>query len=237
MRRWECFAASTATAPALVRSAGLRAARSVRSTGWALPPPAGKLGPGPRRDGRMGEQAIVEMLQAHRAGDPSALDRLFDALYRELRGVAAQRLMRLRPGATLTPTVLVHEAWLRLSGAATLELRDRGHFLACAARAMRHVLLDAARARGTGKRGGGAVAITLGDHLAAEAPGLDMLDVDRALVELEAVDAELSQLVELRFFSGMTIEEVAALRGVSERTVFRQWQQARAFLQVQLESS
>ena len=184
----------------------------------------------------MGEEAIVDMLHAHCAGDAAALGRLFDALYRDLRTVAAQRLLRLRPGATLTPTALVHEAWLRLCGAEALDLRDRGHFLACAARAMRHVLLDAARARGAGKRGAGALQITLSDSLVAAAPALDMLDVERALVELEAIDAGLSRLVELRFFSGMSVEEVAALHGVSERTVFRQWQQARAFLQVRLEA-
>lgn len=183
---------------------------------------------------RVGEHGITELLQHHRDGDRDALDRVFDALYRDLRGVAAQRLARLRPGGTLTPTALVHEAWMRLAGAHALELRDRGHFFACAARAMRHVLLDAARARGTDKRGGGALPVTLTANLAADAPALDMLDIERALVELEAIDPQLSELVELRFFSGMSVEDVAQLRDVSERTVFRQWQQARAFLQVQL---
>jgi RNA polymerase sigma factor (TIGR02999 family) len=184
----------------------------------------------------MGDQPITELLHAHRAGDSAALDQVFDVLYRELRGVAAQRLARLRPGGTLTPTALVHEAWLRLSGSGSLQLRDRGHFLACAARAMRMVLLDAARSRHAEKRGGGATPITLTGNLAAESAPMEMLDIERALVELEAVDPALCELVELRFFSGMSVEEVAALRGVSERTVFRQWQQARAFLQVQLEA-
>lgn len=186
----------------------------------------------------MDESAITSLLQEHRGGDASAMGRVFEALYAELRGLAAQRVARLRPGGTLTPTALVNEAWLRLVSASSLECNDRGHFLACAARAMRHVLLDAARARGAGKRGSGALAITLTDNLVAAAqplPGLDLLDVERALVALEAVDPALAQLVELRFFSGMSIEEVAVLRGVSARTVFRHWEQARAFLQVQLE--
>lgn len=195
---------------------------------------SGMLRSRPGRMRRVGEHGITELLRHHRDGDPGALDRVFDALYRELRGVAAQRLARLRPGGTLTPTALVHEAWMRLAGAHALELRDRGHFFAVAARAMRHVLLDAARARGTDKRGGGALAVTLTANLAADAPALEMLDIERALVELEAIDPQLSELVELRFFSGMSVEDVAGLRGVSERTVFRQWQQARAFLQVQL---
>lgn len=195
------------------------------------------LRPGPAWTQRVDEHGITEWLQQHREGDPVALGQLFDALYRELRGLASRRVARLRPGGTLTPTALVHEAWIRLDGAKSLPLRDRGHFFACAARAMRHVLLDAARARGTDKRGGAALAVTLTANLAAEAPALEVLDVDRALVELEAVDPQLGELVELRFFSGMSVEDVAELRGVSERTVFRQWQQARAFLQVQLGQS
>ena len=182
----------------------------------------------------MGEHGITELLQHYRDGDPAAFDRVFDLLYRDLRGIAAQRLARLHPGGTLTPTALVHEAWLRLSGAHSLGLRDRGHFFACAARAMRHVLLDAARARGADKRGGGALPVTLTANAAADAPALDILDLERAMVELEAIDPPLCELVELRFFSGMSVEDIAQLRGVSDRTVFRQWQQARAFLQVQL---
>jgi len=195
-----------------------------------------KLAARRRRDRSVGEQGITALLQAHRGGDASALDAVFDMLYRELRGLAAQRLARWRPGATLTPTVLVHEAWLRLAGASALAFNDRGHFLACAARAMRHVLLDAARARGAGKRGSGALAITLTDNIAASTP-LDVLDVERALVELEALDPALGELVELRFFAGLSVEDVAALRGVTARTVYRHWEQARAFLQVQLEDA
>ncbi len=162
------------------------------------------------------------------------MDAVFQTLYRELRGLAAQRVARIRPGATLTPTVLVHEAWLRLNGASALEFNDRGHFLACAARAMRHVLLDAARAHHAGRRGGGSLAITLTENVAASAP-LDVLDVERALVELESVDPALGELVELRYFAGLSVEEIATLRGLTPRTVFRHWEQARAFLQVMLE--
>ena len=201
---------------------------------WALRRRCAKLASTRRRGRSVGEQAITALLQAHRSGDAAALDRVFDALYRDLRGVAAQRLSRLRPGGTLTPTALVHEAWMRLAGAEALDLRDRGHFFACAARAMRHVLLDAARARGADKRGGGALPVTLTENLADDAPALEMLDLERALVELEAIDPKLCELVELRFFSGMSVEDIALLRGLSERTVFRQWQQARALLQVQL---
>ncbi|HSJ95960.1 MAG TPA: ECF-type sigma factor [Myxococcota bacterium] len=184
----------------------------------------------------MDEHAITQLLHAHRDGDAAALGRIFDALYAELRVVARHRLARLPPGATLSPTALVHESWLRLSGNPALDLRDRGHFMACAARAMRHALIDAARAHGADKRGGGALPITLTANLAADAAPLDVLDLERALLELEALDPGLCELVELRFFSGLSVEEVAALRGVTARTVFRQWQQARAFLQVTLEA-
>lgn len=181
----------------------------------------------------MADEDITRLLQAAGNGDRGALDRVFDLLYAELRRIAGQRIGS-QGGATLTPTGLVHEAYLKLARAEALPLENRGHFLACAARAMRQVLGDLARRHFAEKRGGDATRITLHENLAEPGSEIDLLDLERALDALDAVDPALRELAELRYFSGLSVEEVAALRGVTERTVFRQWQQARAFLQVQL---
>lgn len=183
----------------------------------------------------MTDTDITQLLQQCNAGDRSALDRVFDLLYRELRRLAGQRVAQAGGAQTLTPTGLVHEAYLKLARASSLSLENRGHFLACAARAMRLVLTDLARQRGADKRGGEATRVALHENLAESAgPGIDVLDLERALDALDAVDPALRELAELRYFSGLSVEEIAALRGVTDRTVFRQWQQARAFLQLQL---
>lgn len=178
---------------------------------------------------------ITQLLAAAGQGDVEAFDRLVSLVYRELRVIARRQLRRRRPGQTITTTVLVHEAYLRLAdhGAAW---QDRSHFLAVAALAMRHVLVDAARRRAAKKRGGDEVRITfdeLGpgrDEPGADARAVEILAVDRALTALAVLNERLSKLVELRFFAGLTEEEAAQVMGTSERTVRRDWRKARAYL-------
>ncbi len=178
---------------------------------------------------------ITRLLAAAREGDGEAFDRLVALVYQELRAIARRQLRRRRPGQTITTTVLVHEAYLRLAdrGAAW---QDRSHFLAVAALAMRHVLVDAARRRTAKKRGGDEVRITFDaldpapEESGADARAVEILAVDRALTALAALNERLSKLVELRFFAGLTEEEAAEAMGTSERTVRRDWRKARAFL-------
>lgn len=178
---------------------------------------------------------VTRLLAAARQGDGSAMHRLVPLLYDELRARARRELRRRRPGRTLTTTALVHEAYLKLVGR-DADFRDRSHFLAVAALAMRHVLVDAARRRVAKKRGGEEVRITFDElRLGQEEPGtearaVEILAVDRALTSLAALDERLSRLVEMRFFGGLTEEEVAEVMGISERTVRRDWRKARAFL-------
>ncbi len=195
-------------------------------------PAAGGRGAGRR----IGDMDLAELLRRCSAGDEAAYDALFAATYAELR----QRAHRLRaaPGATLSTTALVHETYLKLAGA-ELSLADRAHFFAVAARAMRQVLLNAARDRGAVKRGGGMSPLTLDDGIAelAEQAVPDMLGLDQALVRLATADARLAQVVELHFFAGLSFAEIGELLGVSERTVSRDWRTARALLRLDLDAS
>lgn len=181
----------------------------------------------------MGE--ITELLVRSAGGDPAAMDAVFAHVYPELRRLAQAQIGRGEH--TLTPTALVHEAYLRLLGAASLSLSGRRHFFACAARAMRNILIDHLRAAMADKRGGGKDAITL-DGLAVEAPGLSphLLDLDEALDALDLVSPRQREVVELHFFAGLTYAEIAELHDVSERTVIRDWHRARAFLHTRLDA-
>ena len=174
---------------------------------------------------------ITELLLRARDGDRASLDRVFHALYPELKRIAAARV-----GAhdrTLSPTVLVNELYLRFEGK-SLAVVDRRHFLACAARAMRGLAIDHARAAGADKRGGGLAPVTLTVEIADAASDVDLLALDQALETLGAIDDELRELVELHWFAGLDFVDIAELRGVNERTVRRAWQRARAFLAAQL---
>lgn len=179
---------------------------------------------------------ITGLLAAARQGDGSATRRLMDLVYGELRAMARRQLRHRRPGQTITTTALVHEAYLKLVDQNGVPWQDRSHFFSVAALAMRHILVDAARRRVAKKRGGEDVRITLDelnlrDHGGdAEAHAVEVLAVDRALTALAALNERLSQLVELRFFAGLTEEEAAEVLGTSERTVRRDWRKARAFL-------
>jgi len=178
---------------------------------------------------------ITELLAAARDGDDAKLGLVFEAVYPELRRLASSRA-RAQPGSPVTTTALVHETFLKLTQARGLEMQDRRHFFRCAAKAMRHILVDQLRAAMAGKRGGGVRPITLPANLAAD--GLaEWIDLDRALDELDEIDAGHREIVELRFFAGLTEDEVAELIGCSTRTVQRSWQRARAFLYARLDAA
>jgi RNA polymerase sigma-70 factor (ECF subfamily) len=179
-------------------------------------------------------QSVTGLLQAWASGDQSALDELLPLVYDDLRR-QARRLMRSQPaGHTLQTTALVHEAYLRLVGQSAVEWNGRAHFFGVAAKAMRSILVDHARARGAA--GGSARAITLDDAVGVAGPqaSVDVLALDDALGRLAELDARKSKLVELRYFGGLGIEETAAVLGVSPATVKREWTTARAWLRREL---
>jgi RNA polymerase sigma factor (TIGR02999 family) len=178
---------------------------------------------------------VTRLLLAWRDGSEDAPRELFAVLYQELRRLARAQLRRRGRRDSLATTGLVHEAYLKLADQTRLDLRDRGHFLALAARAMRQIVVDHARRRAAGKRGGAAVLATLDeDAVAAEARADEIVALDAALSRLEALDERLSRIVEMRFFGGLSVEETAQALGLSERTVKRDWQKARAFLYAEL---
>jgi RNA polymerase sigma factor (TIGR02999 family) len=177
---------------------------------------------------------ITALLQEARGGDSDKLAAVFAALYPQLKQLASWRAASLRQGDTLTPTAIVHETYLKLVKSRELALQDRRHFFACAARAMRQLIIDHARAVAAGKRGGGVAPVELRDGEGAGPPPEQWLDLDRALDALDALDPEQRELVELRYFAGLSREEVAELRGCSPRTVERGWARARAFLHARL---
>jgi RNA polymerase sigma factor (TIGR02999 family) len=166
--------------------------------------------------------------------DRSTLDALFSATYEELKRLAAS-VRRSDPLATLSPTALVNEAWMKLAGSPPLGATSRLHFKRIAARAMRQVLVEAARRKRAGKRGGGAAVVTLDEGTQALATGADeLLALNTALDELARVHPRQATLVESRFFGGLDVNETAALLRVSEATVLRDWRAARAWLAQEL---
>jgi len=177
---------------------------------------------------------VSRLLEDARRGDPGAVERLLPLVYAELRQIAGRHMRHERPDHTLQPTALVHEAFLRMVGSATLSAQDRTHFLRTASQAMRRVLVDHARARNAAKRGG-ALHVTLDEAIAGqqESP-VDMLALDDALTRLGAAEPRWAQVVELRFFAGLEVPEVAAALGISPATVKRDWQFARAWLSREL---
>ncbi len=181
---------------------------------------------------------VTRLLAAARAGDTSASGRLFELVYGDLRQLAARHVRGAR-GAGPSPTSLVHEAFLRLARREELPYADRTHFFAVASRAMRQIVIDEARSRSAGKRGGGRAALAL-DDVAVAAPSAasspeELLAIHDALSELEAEAPRLAEVVEWHFFGGLTFPEIAEARGVSERTVLRDWRAARALLHERLE--
>lgn len=177
---------------------------------------------------------VTRVLEAIRAGEESAKAALYTLVYDELRRMAKSRMRR---GAydTLQPTALVHEAFLKLLKGESQVWEDRAHFFGAAAEAMRQILIDRARARTREKRGGGAERVELRDEMAVEhQKAVELLELDLALERLAGVQAELANVVKLRYFAGLTIEEVADVLDVSPRSVDRMWHTARAWLKQQM---
>jgi RNA polymerase sigma factor (TIGR02999 family) len=175
--------------------------------------------------------AITELIERSRGGQPAALDQLVPLVYAELRRIAARYVRHERHGHSLQATALVHEAYMRLLKDQDLSFENRAHLLGIAARSMRQILVEHARARDASKRGGERQRVTLDEAVAAGAPpDVDVLAVDEALGRLAALDAGQARIVELRFFGGLTNEETAEALGVSPATVKRGWAVARAWL-------
>ena len=188
-----------------------------------------------QRVAESGQADITGLLVAWRAGDPEAFDRLFPMVYDELRRIAHRQLGAERPDHTLDTTALVHEAYLKLVDQTRAQLTDRAHFFAVAARAMRRILVDYARRHRALKRGGAAGSVSLsGAALIAEERADTLVALDEALTRLAELDARLSQVVECRFFGGLTEEETAEALAVTARTVRRDWVKAKGWLHREL---
>jgi len=176
---------------------------------------------------------VTRILSAMERGDPKAAEQLLPLVYDELRKLAAARVAAEPPGQTLQPTALVHEAYLRLVGepSDSPEWNGRGHFFAAAAEAMRRILINRARDKGRLKRGGGRKRVDL-DRISdpATASDGDLLDLDDALDRLAAAHPHCAELVKLRFFAGLTLDEAAAALGLARRSADRQWAFAKAWL-------
>ncbi len=185
-----------------------------------------------------GPPPVTELLRSWSAGDAAALDELLPLVEAELRRLARRYMARERLGHTLQATALVNEAFLRLVDTRQMAWQDRAHFLGIAARLMRRVLVDHARARGMQKRGAGGYAVPLEDDMASSpAQDVDLLALDRALEALAARDARKVQVIEMRFFGGMTVEETASALHVSTDTVKRDWRLAKLWLLRQMEGA
>lgn len=181
------------------------------------------------------QETTTRLLNRLGVGDAEAEELLIPLVYAELHRLAEQHMAKQGPRHTLQPTELVNEAWMRIAGQDRLDFSGRDSFYALASRVMRSVLVDHARARNAEKRGGGRRRITLGEHQDQKSGiDIDVLALDEALVRLSEMDAELLELVELRFFGGLTHPEIARLKGVSLRSVERTWRLARAWLHAEL---
>jgi RNA polymerase sigma factor (TIGR02999 family) len=182
---------------------------------------------------------VTRILSAIEQGDPGAAGQLLPLVYNELRKLAAQKLAQEKPGQTLQATALVHEAYLRLVDVGQAQSwNGRGHFFAAAAEAMRRILIDAARSKQAGKHGGGWRRHELLEaELAVDSTGDDLFAVDEALSRLAFREPVIARLVELRVFAGLTLREAAEMLGLSQRTAYRHWAYARAWLRRELDRS
>jgi RNA polymerase sigma factor (TIGR02999 family) len=181
---------------------------------------------------------VTGLLLAWSNGDPAALDTLVPIVHGQLRVLARRYMAAERPGHTLQTNALVNEAYLRMVDLGRVEWRDRAHFFAIAARIMRHILVDMARAKRFRKRGGEMTRVALDESLLpAQAPACDVLGVDAALDALTAIDPRRGKVVELRIFGGLSVEETATALGVSTDTVSRDWKLAKAWLARELANS
>jgi RNA polymerase sigma factor (TIGR02999 family) len=183
-----------------------------------------------------GHGAVTQILQAVEAGDATAAERMLPIVYAELRKLGRSLMARVPPGNTLQPTALVHEAYLRLVGKEDPGWNSRGHFFAAAALAMRRILVEQARRKGRYKHGGGGKRLDADEiDIPVEAPSEDVLALDEALESLRLRDKRKCDVVMLRYFAGLTIEETAKVLNISEPTVKRDWRFARALLHEQLD--
>ena len=184
----------------------------------------------------MPDESLTLTLRAAHAGDREAADRAYAALYPELLKIARSRLRKHRPNTLLDTEALVHESFLRFVQADKLGIDDRKHFFAYAAKTMRNIVIDFARHRLSERHGGAVERVTFDTHvLDSKAIDASVLDVDAALHSLESLDPQLAQVVEMRYFGGYTDLEIASAMGVTDRTVRRHWDKARAFILTQLQ--
>ncbi len=178
---------------------------------------------------------VTRILDAIEKGDSQAADQLLPLVYDELRRIAAYKMAQEAPGHTLQPTALVHEAWLRLVGDGNPKFQGRAHFFGAAAESMRRILVDLARRKRSLKRGGGAERQELHESiLVLSAPPDELLAIDEALGKLETEDPPAAELVKLRYFVGMTMEEAASALGLAPRTAERLWTYAKVWLRREL---
>jgi RNA polymerase sigma factor (TIGR02999 family) len=178
---------------------------------------------------------VTQILNAIEQGDPKATEELLPLVYEELRLLAAQKLTKEPPGQTLQATALVHEAYIRLVGAENQNWDRRGHFFTAAAEAMRRILVENARRKRSSKHGGDRQRISLeAVDFAIEEPSDDLIALDEALTKLYQKDPSVAELVKLRYFAGLTIEQVAQFQGISRRTAVDHWAYARAWLRRQI---
>ena len=181
---------------------------------------------------------VTQLLLAWGQGERAALDELLPLVYEELRRLAHRYMAGERPDHTLQTTALVNEAYLRLIDVRQVRWENRAHFFALSAQLMRRILVEFARARGSGKRGGGIRKVSLDEALIGpEEPGQDLVALDDALTAMAAVDPRQSKVVELRFFGGLTVEETAEALDVSSQTVLRDWRLAKAWLRREIRKS
>jgi RNA polymerase sigma factor (TIGR02999 family) len=182
-----------------------------------------------------GPQNITELLAGYGRGDKEALDQLMPVVYEELRRQAARYLRREQAGHTLQTTALIHEAYVRLIDQRHVQWQNRAHFFGIAAQLMRRILVDHARTKKRVKRGGSDIRVSLGDaNVSVKGQDLDIVALDEALQRLSEIDEQQSRVVELRFFSGLTVEETAEVMGISKATVKRDWSMAKAWLHREL---
>ena len=178
---------------------------------------------------------ISRLLTAWSDGEQQALDQLMPQVYQQLRAMAARQLRDERPNHSLQVTGLVHEAFMKLVQQEGVQWTNRSHFYAVASTAMRRILVDYARRRRAGKRGGGAEEISLDHVQLAVNPAVDLIDLEDCLARLEELDPQQAKVVELRYFAGCTLEEVAEVLQISPSTVQREWRFAKAWLRAELE--
>jgi len=182
--------------------------------------------------------SVTQLLKAWSHGDQSARDQVMSLVYQELRRMAHRHMRKERPGHTLQTSALVHEAYVRLVDQTEVEWRNRAHFYGIAAQMMRRILVDHARSRQYAKRGGDARPVSLDEGaIVSEARTAEVIALDEALVSLAAVDQRKSQIVELRFFGGLSIEETAGVLAVSPGTVMRDWTLAKAWLRREMSAT